>query len=246
MHSLRSAYRKALMKGEVVIITGAGKGIGKEIALGFAKEGATVALCARTLNSIKNVETEIKEKGGEAVALVCDVGIEKEVEKLIYKVSEISGRINVLVNNAGVAFMGPVSHFDTSKWEETLRVNLTAAFLVTKHALKFMHEGSHIFNIASNAAKIGFPNWSAYCASKFGLLGFTNSLREELRGVGIKVTAIIPGPTDTPIWDEIPGNWDRKKMIRPQDIAATVVNIYKQSKETLTEEVVIMPVGGAL
>jgi short-subunit dehydrogenase len=73
-----------------------------------------------------------------------------------------------------------------------------------------MKEG-HIFNIASNAAKIGFPNWSAYCASRFGLLGFTNSLREELRGKGIKVTAIISGPTDTPLWDGIPGNWDKKR-----------------------------------
>jgi len=77
---------------------------------------------------------------------------------------------------------------------------------MTKYALRFMNEGSHIFNIASIAAKIGFPNWSAYCALKSGLLGFTNSLREEFRGRGIKVTAIIPGPTDTPLWREIPEN----------------------------------------
>ncbi len=234
------------MKNEVAVITGAGKGIGREIALEFAKEGATVAVCARTPEGIKRTEREIKKIGGEVLASVCDIGDEKEVEKFIGKASEINGKIKVLVNNAGVAYVGPVSDFDTSRWEQTLRVNLTGAFLVTKHALKFMNEGSHIFNVASNAAKIGFPNWSAYCASKFGLLGFTNSLREELRDVGIKVTAIIPGPTDTPIWDEIPGNWDRGKMIKPQDIAVMVVSVYKQSGETLTEEVVIMPLGGAL
>jgi NAD(P)-dependent dehydrogenase (short-subunit alcohol dehydrogenase family) len=234
------------MKNEVAVITGAGKGIGREIALEFAKEGAIVAICARTSEGIKQTEREIKKIRGEVLASVCDIGDEKEVEKFIGRASEINGKIKALVNNAGVAYVGPVSDFDTSRWEQTLRVNLTGAFLITKHALKFMNEGSHIFNVASNAAKIGFPNWSAYCASKFGLLGFTNSLREELRDIGIKVTAIIPGPTDTPIWDEIPGNWDRGKMIKPQDIASMVVNVYKQSQQTLTEEVIIMPKGGAL
>lgn len=230
---------------EVVIVTGAGKGIGKEIALEFAKEGLVVAICSRTLGGIKTVEKEIKERGGRALALACDVGDEGKVEEFMSRVSE-DGNIRALVNNAGVAFVGSVSGFDLSKWEETIRVNLTGVFLVTKHALKFMDEGSHIFNIASNAAKTGFPNWSAYCASKFGLLGFTNSLREELRGKGIKVTAIIPGPTDTPLWDEIPGNWDKKKMMRARDIARMVVNVYRQPRETLTEEVVMMPMGGAL
>ncbi len=230
---------------EVVVVTGAGKGIGKEIAFEFAKEGLLVAICARTLENIKKVEKDIKERGGKALALACDVGDEKEVQKFMNKVSE-NGNIKVLVNNAGIAFTGPVSSLDSSKWEETIRVNLTGAFLVTKYALKFMDEGSHIFNIASNAAKTGFPNWSAYCASKFGLLGFTNALREEVRGLGIKVTAIIPGPTDTPLWDGITGEWDREKMINPEDVARMIVNVYKQPKITLTEEVLMMPIGGSI
>ena len=234
------------MNDEVVVITGAGKGIGREIAFEFAKEGAVIAVCARTLNDIRAVETGIKERGGEALAFVCDVGIEKEVEGFISRVSEISGNINVLVNSAGVAFVDPVSRLDSSKWEQTIRVNLTGAFLMTKYALRFMCKGSHIFNIASIASKTGFPNWSAYCASKFGLIGFTNSLREELRGMGIKVTSVIPGPTDTPLWKEIPGDWDRTKMIKPEDVAKAVMNIYKQPRETLTEEIVIMPIGGVL
>jgi len=233
------------MNDEVVVITGAGKGIGREIAFEFAKEGAVVAICARTPEDIKTVKKEIRERGGRARAFVCDVGNEKEVERFINKVSEISGRIDVLVNNAGVAFVDPITQLDSSKWEKTIRVNLTGVFMVTKYALKFMDEGSHIFNIVSNAAKVGFPNWSAYCASKFGLLGFTNSIREELRGIGIKVTAIIPGPTDTPLWDGIPGDWDRRKMIKARDVAKMVLNVYKQPKETLTEEVVILPIGGA-
>jgi NAD(P)-dependent dehydrogenase (short-subunit alcohol dehydrogenase family) len=234
------------MNDEVVVITGAGKGIGREIAFEFAEEGAVVAICARTLKDIKMVEKEIKERGGEVLTFVCDVGVEKEVKGFIRRVSEISGNINVLVNSAGVAFVEPVSRLDLSKWEQTIRVNLTGAFLMTKYALRFMGKGSHIFNMASIASKTGFPNWSAYCASKFGLIGFTNSLREELRGMGIKVTAVIPGPTDTPLWREVPGNWDRTKMMKPQDVARAIVNIYKQPRETLTEEIVIMPIGGVL
>jgi len=234
------------MNRDVVVVTGAGKGIGREVAIEFAKEGAAVAICGRTLNSIKAVEREIKERGGEALAIVCDVGVEGEVKGFINEVSRISGGINVLVNNAGVAFVEPVSHMDLSKWEQTIRVNLTGAFLMTKYALGFMRQGSHVFNIVSIASKTGFPNWSAYCASKSGLLGFTNSLREELRIIGIKVTAIIPGPTDTPLWKEIPGNWDSTKMIKPEDVARAVVGIYKQPRKTLTEEIVIMPIGGVL
>ncbi|HXG31537.1 MAG TPA: SDR family oxidoreductase [Thermodesulfobacteriota bacterium] len=233
------------MKDDVVVITGAGRGIGREIALGFANEGAIVAICARTQEGIKAVEKEIGERGGRVLASLCDVGNEREVEGFINRVSEISGRIDVLVNNAGVAFLAPVAELDSSRWEETIRINLTGVFLVTKYALRFMGEGSHIFNIASNAARTGFPNWSAYCASKFGLLGFTDSIREELRGKGIKVTAIIPGPTDTPLWDGIPGSWDRRRMIKPHDVAKMVLAVYKQPKETLTEEVVILPLGGA-
>ena len=233
------------MSGELVVVTGAGKGIGREVALEFAREGAIVAICARTTEGLKTVKIEIEENGGRVFASVCDVGDEAQVKGFIKGLSEVAGKINVLVNNAGVAFLGPVSDSETSKWEETISVNLTGAFLVTKHALSLMERGSHIFNLVSIASKTGFPNWSAYCASKFGLLGFTNSLREELRGMGIKVTAVLPGPTDTPLWDGLPGDWDRKRMIEAKDVAKMIVNIYRQPKETLTEEVVILPTSGA-
>lgn len=234
------------MEKDVAVITGAGRGIGKAIAIEFAKTGAVVILCARTLGDVKAVETEIVEKGGKALAFACDVGEEVDVERFIKAASEIKGRIDVLVNNAGVAFVGPVSDLDLSSWEQTIRTNLTGPFLTVKHALKYMSRGAHIFNIASIAARMGFPNWSAYCASKSGLLGFTSSLREEVRGRGIKVTAVIPGPTDTPLWRNIPGNWDTGRMMKASDIARAIVGIYKQPKETLTEEIVLMPIGGIL
>jgi short-subunit dehydrogenase len=234
------------MSGEVAVVTGAGRGIGREIAINLSREGYFVAICSRTAKQIRNVERELVDSGGEVMALCCDVGVEDQVIRFIDEVSNVGRGIDILVNNAGVAYSEPITTINSSKWEEIIRVNLTGTFLMTKYALKYMGYGGHIFNIISNAGKTGFPNWSAYCASKFGVLGFTNSIREELRDRRIKVTAVLPGPTDTPLWEGIEGVWDRKRMIKPGAVADMIVNIYKQPGDVLTEEVFIMPRGGAL
>ncbi len=110
-----------------------------------------------------------------------------------------------------------------------------------------MNGGGHIFNIGSNASKIGFPNWSAYCASKFGLLGFSNSIREELRERGIKVSAILPGPTNTPLWSSLgKKKWDKSKMMEPKSVAEMIVHVYNQPQDVQTEEVYIIPSSGGL
>lgn len=233
------------MAKKVALVTGAGRGIGREIAINLSKEGFFVVICSRSSKQVKDVEREITGDGGEAVALCCDVGVEDEVVRLIDEVSNLAGHINMLINNAGIAHSEPITKIESSKWEEIIRVNLTGTFLVTKYALQHMRDGGHIFNIISNAGKTGFPNWSAYCASKFGVLGFTNSIREELRDRNIKVTAVLPGPTDTPLWEGIEGVWDRERMMKPHAVADMIVSIYKQPEEVLTEEVFIMPRGGA-
>lgn len=234
------------MKNHVVVITGAGRGIGRETALLFAKRGATVALCSRTPQELRSVRDEILAAGGEVVSEQCDVGDAAKVQVFIDKASEITGTINALINNAGIAYTNPVASTDTKKWEELLRINLTGAFLVTKAALPYMRPGSHIFSLCSIAAKTGFANWAAYCASKWGLLGFTNALREEVRSSGIKVTAVLPGPTDTPIWGALEGEWDTSNMTAPGTIADMIMNIYTQPPESMTEEVVILPQGGVM
>ncbi len=233
------------MSRKVALVTGAGRGIGREIAINLSKEGFFVVICSRSSKQVKDVEREITGDGGEAVALCCDVGVEDEVVRLIDEVSNVAGNIDVLINNAGIAHSEPITTIESSKWEEIIRVNLTGTFLMTKYALQNMRDGGHIFNIISNAGKTGFPNWSAYCASKFGVLGFTNSIREELRDRNIKVTAVLPGPTDTPLWEGVEGVWDRERMMKPDAVADMIVSIYNQPKEALTEEVFIMPRGGA-
>lgn len=233
------------MPREVAVVTGAGRGLGKEIAINLSKVGFFVIICSRTYEQIRGVERVIREMGGEGLAVCCDVGIEDQVERFIDEASNITGRIDMLVNNAGIAHSDPITKIDSSKWEEIIRVNLTGTFLMTKYALKHMEDGGHIFNVVSNAGKTGFPNWSAYCASKFGVLGFTNSIREELRGRSIKVTAVLPGPTDTPLWEGIVGAWDRERMMKPDAVADIIISIYKQPENVVTEEVFIMPRGGA-
>jgi NAD(P)-dependent dehydrogenase (short-subunit alcohol dehydrogenase family) len=233
------------MPREVAVVTGAGRGLGKAIAINLSKEGFFVVICSRTSKQITEVERAMREYGGEGMALCCDIGIEDQVERFIDEVSNVTGRIDMLVNNAGIAYSDPITKIDSSRWEEIIRVNLTGTFLMTKYALKHMGYGGHIFNVISNAGKTGFPNWSAYCASKFGVLGFTNSIREELRDRSIKVTAVLPGPTDTPLWEGIEGVWDSEKMMKPDAVADIIISIYKQPDDAVTEEVLIMPRGGA-
>ncbi len=232
---------------QVVLITGAGKGIGKETALTFAKAGFTVAACGRTASDLKKLKAQIEKAGSKAVTSVCDISKESQVKRFIQKAAKITGRIDAVVNNAAVASVGSIYDTDLKSWQNTIDTNLTGAFLITKHSLGHMKKGGHFFNIGSNASKIGFPNWSAYCASKFGLLGFSNSIREELRSKGIKVSAILPGPTKTPLWGKLgKKKWDKSKMMEPKSVAEMILHIYNQPADVQTEEVYIIPSSGGL
>lgn len=229
---------------KLAVVTGASKGIGREIALEFTRNDFHVAACSRTRSDLSRLEQEISSGGGSVITQVCDISREEDVIRFFDRINRVTDKIDVLVNNAAVAYIGPVEDTSLTKWEETINVNLTGTFLMCKHALGNMDRGSQIFNIGSNASKIGFPNWSAYCASKFGLLGFSNSLRAELRPRGIKVTAILPGPTKTSLWKSIEGEWDETKMMSPRSVAEMIMHIYKQPAEVQTEEVFIIPASG--
>jgi len=233
-----------MSEAKVAVVTGASKGIGREIALEFARNGFCVAACSRTRSDLTRLEEEITSVGGSVISEVCDISKEIDVIHFLDGVGTVSDKIDVLVNNAAVAYVSSVEETSLSMWEETISVNLTGTFLMCKYALKNMAGGSHIFNIGSNASKIGFPNWAAYCASKFGVLGFSNSLRVELRPREIKVTAILPGPTKTPLWESIQGDWDKSRMMSPKSVAEMIMHIYNQPAEVLTEEVFIIPASG--
>lgn len=234
------------MAEKVVIVTGATRGIGKATAIELLKAGFFTALCSRNRQTMASLETEISSFAGNFMIFSVDISVEEEVREFISSVAEKKGRIDVLINNAGVVHTGPVEKTDTEQWDEMMAVNAKGTFLMVKHSLPLMPRGGHIVNIGSNASKKGFPGWAAYCASKFAVLGFTNSLREEVRDRGIKVSAVLPGPTKTDIWDSLSGEWDRAKMMSPEITARTVLSVINQPLEANIDEIDIVPSTGSL
>ena len=234
------------MAEKIAIVTGAARGIGKATAIELLEAGFFTALCSRSQESAASLETDLSSFAGNFMISSVDISIEEEIEGFISSVAEKKGRIDVLINNAGVVYTGPVEKTDTEQWDEMMAVNARGAFLMVKHSLPFMPGGGHIVNIGSNASKKGFPGWAAYCASKFAVLGFTNSLREELRDRGIKVSAVLPGPTKTDIWDSLGGKWDRTKMMSPEVTAKTVLSVINQPPGANIDEIDIVPSTGSL
>jgi NAD(P)-dependent dehydrogenase (short-subunit alcohol dehydrogenase family) len=182
-----------------------------------------------------------------AFAQSCDVRDEGSVSAFFAAVKERFGRVDVLVNNAGIG--GPnrnVDQLSTAVWREVIETNLTGMFLCTHAALPLMKPGASIVNNLSVSAKGVFPGMSAYNASKHGAAGFTNTLREELRGKGIRVIGLYPGATDTAIWEQFWPEAPRRRMISSETIARAVVFALSLPPEATVEELVIAPTGGAL
>jgi 3-oxoacyl-[acyl-carrier protein] reductase len=212
-----------------VLVTGGGRGIGRAIALRFAREGAKVAVAARSSDELDQVAAESQAAGGQGRAQQMNVADHGSVEAAVYRAVEfLEGSIDVLVNNAGVFEIKPFEKLDVASWKRHMEVNVYGAFFVTSEALDALCESprAHIFNIASKAAKQGFPGNVAYCASKYALRGFGDALRLDLAPKGIRVSTVYPGQTNTPIWDKVPGNWDRSKMKKPEDVAEVIWKAY--------------------
>ncbi len=212
-----------------VIVTGGSQGIGRAIALAFARRGARVAIAARTGDKLDQVVAEIDSLGGRGCPLQMDVTEDGGLEGAIYRaVEHCDGVIDVLVNNAGIFGVQPFEDQSPAGWRKMLDVNLTGPFLVTRETIDALKASprAHIFNIASVAGRQGFPGATAYCASKYGLRGFSDALRLDLAKTKIRVSTVYPDATDTAIFDGVPGDWDRSKMNRPEDVAAVILKAF--------------------
>jgi NAD(P)-dependent dehydrogenase (short-subunit alcohol dehydrogenase family) len=184
---------------KTVIVTGGSVGIGRATALAFAREGAAVAVADKDLGAGEQVAAEAKRGGGKAMAIRTDVRREAEVKALVEAVLRSWGRLDVLVNNAGIYHQADAVETPEAVWNEVLAVNLTGAFLCTKHAVPAMSRGGVVVNVASEAGLVGIRNQAAYNVSKAGLIGLTRSCAVDFAPRGIRVNCVCPGTTDTPL-----------------------------------------------
>lgn len=227
------------IKGKNAIITGAGRGIGYAVAIALAKEGVNVGLIARSQEQLQQVVKEVEELGVKAAFAVADVSLNEEVTKATELLTSELGAIDILINNAGIAKFGKFMDLEIAEWEKIIQVNLMGVYYVTRAVLPGMIEqqSGDIINISSSAGQKGAPITSAYSASKFGVLGITESLAMEVRKHNIRVTALTPSTvaTDLAIDNDLTdGNPD--KVMQPEDIAEFIVSQLKLNKRIFIKE----------
>jgi short-subunit dehydrogenase len=227
------------LQGKVALVTGAGRGIGKAIAVSLAKSGCRLILAARTREQLDDVAKTI---GNEAVVIPTDLTRDDELDRLVEQSSKTWGSVDILINNAGWGKRAPVIRANVEDWDQTLRLNLRAPMILAQKLVPGMiakGEGA-VINIGSVSGKSGEANGAAYSASKFGLIGFTQSLYEEVREYGIKVAVILPGYVDTPMIPPVK-NLDRSKMIQAADVAQAVLYILNAPSTSCPVEITIRP-----
>ena len=236
------------LRGQVALVTGAGRGIGRAVSLALAAEGAVVVLAARTRAELAAVATEIREAGGQARAMPTDVTHDASVEALVEQVVGELGRLDILVSAAGVASFGPLAGAKPADWDPMLAVNLRAVMVCCRAALGPMvrQRRGTILNIASVAAARPIPGSAAYSATKAGVVAFSRVLAEEVRSEGVRVGVLLPGAVDTPLWDAIPDGPDRRRMLAPGDVARAVVLMATLPPGATLEELTLLPAGGIL
>ena len=226
------------------LITGASRGIGRAIAEKLAAPDVTLLLHGRDTAALAQTCKAVEPKCANVVRLIHDLAIAKGVANLIAEVG--SEPLHVLVNNAGIAIVKPFGEVTAVEWEQIVGVNVTAPFTLMQRFAPQMPPGSSIVNILSVAARTGFPNWSAYCMSKFALEGLSQSIREELRDHKIRVINIYPAATDTDIWNSAPGDWPRDKMIPAAEVAGAVAYALSRPSNVGLENITLGSVSGTL
>jgi 3-oxoacyl-[acyl-carrier protein] reductase len=236
------------LQGQVAIVTGASSGIGLATALTLAQAGVNVALAARTQSSLDAVANAITKKGAQALVVPTDVSNESQVEALVSKTISTFGHIDILITSAGGAYFGPIIESRTEDWDAMINVNLRGLYLCCKHVVRAMlpRGQGHILNVLSIASTHTLPGSTGYTASKMGSLGLTRVIAAEVRASGIKVTAVIPGAVDTPLWDNSGSTLDRNKMLSADDVANAMLSVIAQPPGIYTDEIVLMPPLGVL
>lgn len=231
---------------KIVWVTGASVGIGRAIAEIFATSGHTVICSARRKAKLDSVVSNIRKNGCNAEAIVCDIAKEADVKRTVKKILKDHGRIDALINNAGVTEFKSFADSTVKDFDNIMSVNLRGSFLCMKEVLPGMlkRKDGQIINILSVAAITTFENSSLYAASKAGLKAMSEGLRKEVRGNNIKVINIMPGATATDMWDKdfLKKNFNR--MMTSEDIGWLTLDVFNQPKALVTEDIVVRPIKG--
>ncbi|KGR76147.1 3-ketoacyl-ACP reductase [Ureibacillus sinduriensis] len=219
------------LQGKVAIITGGARGIGKATAIALAKEGVNLGLIARSEAGLKELATEIEALGVKVTYAMADVASQEQVEVAVTLLTKELGKADILINNAGIATFGSVLDMEPEDWKAIIDVNLMGTYYVTRAVLPHMleKETGDIINISSTSGLSGAATSSAYSASKFGVIGFTESLAQEVRRNNIRVTALTPSTvaTDLAVETNLIKENDESKLMQPEDIAEIIVNQLK-------------------
>lgn len=227
-------------KPRKALVTGASSGIGQAIAKRLTAQGIPTALVSRS----------VQDMPAYGKAYPVDLSVASDVKSKIQWVVQDMNGIDILINCAGIAYIGELITMPLEDWQKLFDLNVTSVFQCIQAVLPTMRsQGSGIIiNMASIAGKQGFPNWSAYCATKFALLGMTQALAEEERSHGIRVMAICPGSVNTPIWDSlgdrVPSNFHRHAMLQPDTVADAVLHMINLPASAVITDLVIMPNAG--
>ncbi|MCA1716297.1 MAG: SDR family oxidoreductase [Actinobacteria bacterium] len=226
-----------MLRGKVVMVTGASRGLGRALALAFAREGASLVINSRSEDSLGPVAGEAEEMGAEVLAIPADVSVEADMEGLVDESVRRFGRIDVLVNNAGI--LGPrvaIEEYPEDEWRRVLDANLTAPFLLAKATIPYIPEGGSIINMTSGVSVEGRAEWGAYSVSKFGVEGLTQILAAELRDRGIRVNSVDPGGMRTEMRAAAYPDEDPMSRITPEENTAVFLYLASDESREVTGE----------
>lgn len=228
------------ISGKIALVTGGSRGIGRAVAASLLDAGAYVMICSRREEkTAEAVESLGKGREDCIGGIACDVSNEEAIRVLMAKVVEKFGGLDILINNAGVGLVGNVEDFSPADWRRTIDVNLTGVFYCCHYAIPEMKKrsGGDIVNMASRSSVNAFAGGSAYCASKFGLLGFSEALNLEVRQHNIRVSCIMPGRVAT----EFPGETAQDWNLTPEDVAKAVIDTLSFSRRALASRIELRP-----
>ncbi len=231
--------RDTTLEGRVALVTGAGRGIGRSIALALAHRGVSVSLAARSVGELERVRQEIESAGGKAWCFPTDLSNEQAAVAVVRNSVERFGRLDILINNAGMGIFKPLIQTSTDEWDEIMRVNARGPFILCRETIPYLKQQrrSYIVNISSVVGVKGYENQSAYTASKHALMGMTKALAREVRDLGIRVHAICPGGVDTTLVANARPDLDKSALMQPEEIADAVLFLVTREGNAVIDEI---------